>query len=158
LRRLTLVARTTHGEFSVRNGIDAVVRVAFRAKVLRRRTEMAARAAGKFERLHTTHARRTCAALVALFACTLGARNARAENAAIEAAANKALDAARKDFTAKDFDAALETLNKALAACGEDACTPGTKAAILRDVGTMQYRKGDAADAEQSFVEALKLE
>ena len=85
-------------------------------------------------------------------------RWARAEDRATDAAAQAALTNAQSEFASKSFDAAIARLSKALAACGQSRCTPSVKSALLRDIGTMQFRKGNAEDALHFFVKALKLE
>jgi hypothetical protein len=101
---------------------------------------------------------RTALAALALVTLFAAARSARAENRALEAAANNALTAAQADYANKDYDAAMERLQGALDKCGDSNCTGGVKAALMRDIGTMHYRKGEAEDAVKSFVDALKLE
>jgi hypothetical protein len=74
-----------------------------------------------------------------------------------EAAAQGALKKAAADYRARRYAAAGTKLTKALGGCGDDQCAPATRAALLRDLGTMQFRQGDTAAASQSFTDALAL-
>jgi hypothetical protein len=74
-----------------------------------------------------------------------------------EAAAQTALKKAATDYRAKRYAAAGGRLEKALGNCGDDGCTPATRAALLRDLGTMQLRQGDTSSASRSFADALVL-
>ena len=101
-------------------------------------------------------------ALLALFVmiALLGAapRTAHAQDRRIEASAKEALKHARADFSAADFDGALARLLKAIRACGTIRCSAPTRAALHRDAGVMQLRRGEAAKADASFAEALRLD
>ena len=85
------------------------------------------------------------------------AGSARAE-ARPEAAARSALKRAAADYRAKRYAAASGRLEKALRGCADERCAPATRAALLRDLGAMQIRQGDAGSASQSFADALSLE
>jgi hypothetical protein len=91
-------------------------------------------------------------ACVLLFART-GLADARAE-----AAAQGALKRVAVDYRGKHYAAAAARLEKAIRGCGDDKCLSDTRAALLRDLGTMQFRHGDAAAASKSFADALALE
>src|SRR5579883_3155943 len=86
------------------------------------------------------------AALVAAAAVALVPGRARAD-ARTEAAAVDAIKQASSDYLSMDYATALSRLQKASKACGTSKCTPPTRAALLRDIGTMQFRKGDQAGA-----------
>ena len=84
-------------------------------------------------------------------------RLASAEDKRTEAAAKDALKKAQAAYTAHDYDKAATRLEKAANACGAKKCTSATKAALLRDLGALQLKGGDADGAMTSFVAALKL-
>jgi hypothetical protein len=83
---------------------------------------------------------------------------ARAVDARAEAAAKDALKRAASDFASADYATALSRLDKAATTCGVNRCAHTTRAFVVRDRGTMQFRVGDLAAAANSFSEALKLE
>ncbi|MGO9837386.1 MAG: hypothetical protein ACLP1X_24610 [Polyangiaceae bacterium] len=83
---------------------------------------------------------------------------ARAIDARAEAAAKDALKKAADDFASADYATALARLDKAATTCGANRCNRTTKAFLLRDLGTMQFRSGDGAAAANSFADALKLQ
>jgi hypothetical protein len=87
----------------------------------------------------------------------LWGRPAQAEGAA-ETVAKEAIRKAAADFAASDYATAVARLDKAARSCGTKHCTRGTKAFVLRDLGTMQFRMGDKAAASNSFAEAISLE
>ena len=87
------------------------------------------------------------AALVAL----LSASTAAAVDRRAEAAAKVAINKASSDYLATNYDAAATRLQKALRVCGAKRCTPGTRAALLRDLGTMQFRSGDVGAAKKTL-------
>ena len=64
---------------------------------------------------------------------------------------------AQAEYAAHDYDKAAARLDKAQAACGPKKCTNATKAALLRDLGALQLKGGDADAAMTSFASALKL-
>lgn len=97
------------------------------------------------------------AGVATLAISVLGARPALAEGAA-EAGAKDAIKKAAADFTATDYATAVARLDKAARNCGTKHCTRGTKAFVLRDLGTMQFRMGDKPAAANSFAEAIALE
>jgi hypothetical protein len=84
-------------------------------------------------------------------------RSGGAVDARAEAAARTALKRAPADYHLKHYSVAAARLEKALRACQDDQCAPKTKAALLRDLGTMQFRQGDTDSASKSFAEALAL-
>ena len=97
--------------------------------------------------------------IVGSVACVLALEGgAHAADARAEAAARGALKKIAADYRAKRYAAAGSRLEKALRTCGDDRCAPGTRAALTRDLGTMQFRQGDAAAASRSFDEAIALD
>jgi hypothetical protein len=95
----------------------------------------------------------------AILACVLSfTRPASAVDARAEAAAKDALKKAAEEFDAKDYATAAARLDGAARGCGSTRCSRMTEALVLRDLGTMQLRTGDAAAAATSFAQALKLE
>jgi len=82
---------------------------------------------------------------------------ARAADRRAEAAAKSALKKAENDYLSTDYAAAASRLKKAARTCGRSRCTAATRAAVLRDLGTMQFRNGDIGAARASWGEALKL-
>jgi hypothetical protein len=87
----------------------------------------------------------------------LAASPAAAADRRVEAAAKEALRKAANDFLATDYDAAATRLHRALQTCGTTKCTAATRAALNRDLGTMQFHNGDFGAARKSFAEALRL-
>jgi hypothetical protein len=81
------------------------------------------------------------------------AANPRAENAALET-----LSKAEGDFLAMNYASGAARLDKALRACAPSNCSLSTQAALLRDIGTMEFRAGDKGFATKAFTEALKLQ
>ena len=75
-----------------------------------------------------------------------------------ETAAKDALKRADDDYLQSDFAKALRRLQTAERVCGEASCTAATHAALLRDIGTMQFRLGQADAATSSFRRAKKLD
>jgi hypothetical protein len=100
--------------------------------------------------------RASAAAILA--SVSLCALPARAVDARAEASAKDALRKAGDDFDGKDYMTALARLDGAARACDVSRCSPMTKALVLRDLGTMQFRSGDAGAAARSFADALKIE
>ena len=91
-------------------------------------------------------------ALAGLSFPTLAAADVRSE-----AGAQDALKKAEGDFLGTNFGAGATRLQKALKACGTVKCTPSTRAALLRDIGVMQFRKGNKVGANKLWASALKL-
>jgi hypothetical protein len=96
-------------------------------------------------------------AIVSALCVGFGAGPATAADRRAEAAANEALKKAANDYLATDYGAAVQRLERALKACGARKCTSRTRATLLRDLGTMQFRSGDVGTAKQTWSEALKL-
>jgi hypothetical protein len=94
---------------------------------------------------------------VGLCAGGLGAPPAAAADKRSESAALDALKKAANDYLGTDYAAAARRLERAAHACGAKRCTARTRAMVLRDLGTMQFRKGNLGAAKQSWSEALKL-
>ena len=97
------------------------------------------------------------AALAAL-AALVSASPAAALDARTESAAKAALKRAAEKYLATDYAAGTGILRRAARACGPARCSPATKAAVLRDLGVMQFRDGDPASAAKSFADALALQ
>jgi hypothetical protein len=95
---------------------------------------------------------------LACLACVLAFASSARADARAEAGARSALKRAAADYRAKRYAAAGTRLEKALRGCADDQCAPATRAALLRDLGIMQLRQGDAGSASQSFADALALE
>jgi hypothetical protein len=76
----------------------------------------------------------------------------------VEAAAKEALKKAADDYLGTDYAAGASRLHRALRTCGTTKCTAPTRALLLRDLGTMQFRGGDVGAAKKSWGEALKLQ
>jgi len=75
-----------------------------------------------------------------------------------ENGAKDALKRADDDYLQSDFAKALRRLQTAERVCGEASCTAGTHAALLRDIGTMQFRLAQPDAAATSFKRAKKLD
>jgi hypothetical protein len=86
------------------------------------------------------------------------ARPAFAVNPRVEAAALDALSKAEGDFLGMNYASGAARLDKALRACAPANCSAGTQAALLRDIGTMEFRAGDRGFATKAFTEALKIQ
>jgi hypothetical protein len=95
---------------------------------------------------------------VSLACLTFFARSAPAADRRVEAAAQAALKKAATDYRSKHYAAAATRLEKASRACGNDKCSAGTRAALLRDLGTMQFRQGDTDTASKTFADAIALD
>jgi hypothetical protein len=89
---------------------------------------------------------------------TIAPRVAFAQDRRIEAGAKEAMKRARTDFSAADYDGGLARLLKATRACGTIRCSAPTRAALLRDTGVMQVRRGNGPKAAQLFAEALQVD
>ena len=87
-----------------------------------------------------------------------GALPAAAADARAEAVAAAALKAAVSDYRMKDYASGLGRLEKALRACGASRCAPATKAAVLRDLGAMEWLTGDKATATKFFSDAIAMQ
>lgn len=105
----------------------------------------------------------TASTLRTFFACAslvLFAPAAFAQDAKVEAAA-KALQkkAIQSDYLGTDFAKAKAKLEKAIADCGTDKCSPSLLAQLQRDLGTVLVGGGlDANAGVKAFAEALKLD
>jgi hypothetical protein len=103
-------------------------------------------------------ARSLAVATAASFASLVAMPSAWAIDARTEAGAKGAIKKAADKYLATDYAAAMMLLSKAARACGAKKCSPATKAAVLRDLGTMQFRSGDKTAASKSFADALALQ
>jgi hypothetical protein len=88
----------------------------------------------------------------------LTARPALAVDARAEAGAKDAIKKTASDFASSDFATAAARLDQALRGCAGTRCSPGTKAFVLRDLGTMQFKMGDKDAAINSFSQALAID
>jgi hypothetical protein len=104
--------------------------------------------------------RATCALLggAALAATIAFAAPAHAVDRRTEATAKDALRRASNDYLATDYATGAARLQKALRACGLTKCSAGTRALLLRDMGTMLFRNGDVGAARKAWLDALKLQ
>lgn len=93
-----------------------------------------------------------------VLALAVVASPALAQDARAEAGAKQALSSAEADFLAMDYDKAVAALQKALNACAAGRCANTTRALLLRDIGTMQFRAGKKDQATKSFEKALDLD
>lgn len=75
-----------------------------------------------------------------------------------EAAAKDAIKRTAADFASGDYATAAARLQKALTTCSSRGCSPDTKAFVLRDLGTMQFKMGDKDAAANSFSQALAID
>jgi hypothetical protein len=80
-----------------------------------------------------------------------------AANSHAEIAALDALNQAESDYLGMNYASGAARLDKALRGCAPANCSSGTQAALLRDIGTMEFRAGDKGFAVRAFSEALKL-
>lgn len=101
---------------------------------------------------------RWAALLLWALALVVAARPSLAEDKRTENAAKDALKKANAEYDTGRYDPAIARLQKALTACGASKCTTTTKATVLRDLGVMQWKKGDKESASVSFVQSLALE
>lgn len=100
---------------------------------------------------------RALAAISLAASVTSAATPAHAVDRRAEAAAKAALKAAGNDYLATNYEAAIVRLYKAARVCGASRCTKDTQAAVLRDLGTMQYRNGDIGAAKKTWGQALQV-
>src|SRR5690242_534024 len=98
------------------------------------------------------------AALLVLVATLASPPLAFAEDRRAEGPAKEALKHAALDFRASAFDEAITRLERAIRDCGTSHCAVSTRAALQRDLGVMQFRKGYRRDAAMSFVNALRID
>ncbi len=100
----------------------------------------------------------TIAASAAIVVCTATFSPPAFADARTEKAAAAALKKAKADFGAMNYGTGATRLQKVLRACGETKCSPQTRAALLMDIGAMQFKKGSKDEANLSFVAAAKLQ
>jgi hypothetical protein len=101
---------------------------------------------------------RTILALVSAVLVLSASSVAGAADRRAEAFAKDAIKKASSDYLGTNYEAAATRLQKALKVCGARKCAPGTKAAVLRDLGTMQFRNGDVGVAKKTWADAFKLQ
>ena len=95
---------------------------------------------------------------VAVFSAILGGVSAAAAaDRRAEASAKDALKRAASDYLSMEYGAGERRLEKALVTCAATRCTPATRAAVLRDLGTMQFRDGDLGTARKTWAEARRV-
>ncbi len=75
-----------------------------------------------------------------------------------EGVVKEATEKAASEYEATNYAGAAATLRKALQACGAKNCTAATKGALLRDLGTMEFRSGDKDAAGKSWNDALAID
>jgi hypothetical protein len=100
---------------------------------------------------------RTAIPFLVLLTILSGVRPAHAVSSQLEEAAKKALKKAESDYLGMNYAGGIARLKKAAGACGERGCTPGTKATLVCDLGTMLFRNGDKAGASKAWKIAVKL-
>jgi hypothetical protein len=96
--------------------------------------------------------------LIALLFCIPSIpHDAVAAEARTEAGARDALKQAERDYRGKNYSVAAARLQRALKACGTGRCMPTTRGALLCDIGTMQFRRGDKDAARRSWIDAVTV-
>ncbi|MGH7297984.1 MAG: hypothetical protein ACRELB_23800, partial [Polyangiaceae bacterium] len=75
-----------------------------------------------------------------------------------EAIAKATLKKAENDYLSMNYGSGAAHIERAMKACGTTRCSPATRAALFRDLATMQFRKGDKDQAARDWVEAVKLQ
>ncbi|MBV9950157.1 MAG: hypothetical protein JOZ69_25175, partial [Myxococcales bacterium] len=75
-----------------------------------------------------------------------------------EAAARDAQTKAQAEYASANYEGAANRLQAALRGCAPARCSPAVRAALLRDLGVMQFRTGDKDGAGKSFADALALQ
>ncbi|MDP9034831.1 MAG: hypothetical protein M3O50_08480 [Myxococcota bacterium] len=93
-------------------------------------------------------------ALLAVLGASPGAL---AANPRGDGSAQDVLRRAANDYLAMNYARAAAQLDQALRTCGATQCAPATRAALWRDLGTMQFRMGDRGFAIKSFAAAVAL-
>jgi hypothetical protein len=109
-------------------------------------------------RFNLTRRALVVAAAAALFASTATVARPAFADARHEAVAKAAMKKAKADFAAQNYGTGVTRLQKVLRACGDTKCTPATRAALLMEIGAMQFKKGAADEANLSFVAANKAQ
>ena len=79
-------------------------------------------------------------------------------DARTERVAKTTLKKAEGDYLAMNYGTGAARIEKAMKACGQTKCGAPTRAALFRDLGTMQFRKGDKDQAARNWAEAVKLQ
>ena len=92
----------------------------------------------------------------ALFAGTVS-RSALADGRT-EGVAKATLKKAESDYLAMNYGTGATRIEKAMKACGQNKCGAPTRAALFRDLGTMQFRKGDKDQAARNWAAAAQLQ
>jgi hypothetical protein len=82
-------------------------------------------------------------------------RGAWAADPRAETAAKQAMAAAVMDHGAGDDDGAILRLQKARKGCGSGRCSALVRASVLRDLGALQFLRGERAKASATFSDAL---
>ncbi len=94
---------------------------------------------------------------LALLAVLGTSPRALAANSRVDVGAQEVLRRAANDYLAMNYAKAAAQLDHALRTCGATQCAPITRAALWRDLGTMQFRMGDRGLAIKSFAAAVAL-
>lgn len=93
-----------------------------------------------------------------LAAACLVSPSARAVDRRVETAAKATLKRAAQDYLATDYAAGAARLRRAIRGCGTTNCTTATRAVLLRDLGTMQFRLGQMDAAKRAWADALTID
>ncbi|HEY6463830.1 MAG TPA: hypothetical protein VIY73_26855, partial [Polyangiaceae bacterium] len=93
------------------------------------------------------------AALLTLLLALLATTYARPvlANPRTEGAAKAALKKAEGDYLAMNYGTGASRIEKAMKACGTTKCSAQLRASLFRDLGTMQFRKGDKDQAARNW-------
>lgn len=75
-----------------------------------------------------------------------------------EGVAKAAMKKAEGDYLAMNYGTGAARIEKAMKACGQNKCSAATRAALFRDLGTMQFRKGDKDQAARNWAAAAQLQ
>jgi hypothetical protein len=75
-----------------------------------------------------------------------------------EGAAKAAMKKAESDYLAMNYGTGAARIEKAMKACGKTKCSAPVRAALFRDLGTMQFRKGDKDQAARNWAAAAQLQ
>ena len=75
-----------------------------------------------------------------------------------EGVAKAAMKKAEGDYLAMNYGTGAARIEKAMKACGQNKCSAATRAALFRDLGTMQFRKGDKDQAARNWAASAQLQ
>jgi hypothetical protein len=79
-------------------------------------------------------------------------------DARTEGVAKATLKKAEGDYLAMNYGTGAARIEKAMKACGQKKCSAPVRAALFRDLGTMQFRKGDKDQAARNWAAAVQLQ